>query len=167
MYAPPRAEQKMQFMESLGMLKRASEGQTWILGGDLNLVRNLKEKKGRLRKIIPISEYFIEVIDNLELVDFRTTNGTFTWNNKRTGDRVRTYRLYHFLVLESIMMNGGEIRTMVLPSSGSDHFPIKMEWDSAGVNLCRPFHFEIFWLLQDEFIEKLKECGRKCQPLEE
>ena len=74
----------MKFLESLGMLKLALGGKPWILRGDLNLVRNLDDKKGGIRKLNPISEYLNEVIANLEMVDVRMTNGTFTWNNKIT-----------------------------------------------------------------------------------
>ena len=45
-YGPPRAEQKVKFLESLGMLKLALGGKPWILRGEFNLVRNLDEKKG-------------------------------------------------------------------------------------------------------------------------
>ena len=75
---------KMQFLDSLGTLKRMSKGNPWILGGYFNLVRNLDEKKGGIRQLNPINEYFNEVIDKLELVDVRSNNDTFTWNNKRT-----------------------------------------------------------------------------------
>ena len=50
------------------------------------MIKSLEEKKGVIHQINPISEMFNEVIDNLNLVDVRTTNDNFTWNNKRTGD---------------------------------------------------------------------------------
>ena len=68
-------------------------------------------------------------------MDVRTNNGTFTWNKKRIGDRGIAFWLDRFMVSESIMMNGGELRAVVLPSAGSYHFPIKLEWDIVGVNL--------------------------------
>ena len=58
-------------------------GNPWILGGDFKLVQNLDEKKGGIRKLNPISEYFNEFLANLELVNVIMTNGTFTWNNKK------------------------------------------------------------------------------------
>ena len=54
-------------------------------------------------------------------------------------------------------MNGGELKASVLPSAGSDHWPIKLEWENVGPNLRRPFRFEKFRLLQPNFQEKLKE----------
>ena len=106
------------------MLKLASRGKPWILGWDFNLVKNLDRKNGGIRKLNLISEYFNEFIANLELVDVRMTNGTFTWNNKRIGDRGITCNLDWFLVFESIMMAGGELSAVVLPSVGLDHWPL-------------------------------------------
>ena len=120
-YGPPRVKEKMQFMDSLRMIKGMSEGKPWILGGGFNLIRNLDEKKGGIRHLNPISEYFNEVIDNLELIDVRTNNGIFTWNNKRTGDRGISCRVDHFLVSKTIMMNEEELRATILPSVGSYH----------------------------------------------
>ena len=96
------------------------------------MVISLEEKKGGICQINPISKMFNEVIDNLNLVDARTTNDNFTWNNKRTGDRGITCRLDHFLVLESAIMNKGELKASVLPSIGSNHWPINMEWKKCG-----------------------------------
>ena len=91
------------------------------------------------------------MIDNLELIDVRTNNDTFTWNNKRMGDRGIACRLDHFLVSESIMINGGDLKVSVFPLAGSDHWPIKLEWENVGANLRRPFRFKKFWLLQLDF----------------
>ena len=85
------------------------------------MIRNLDEKKGGIRHLNPISEYFNEVIDNLELIDVRTNNGIFTWYNKRTGDRGISCRLDHFLVSKTIMMNEEELRATIPPSVGSYH----------------------------------------------
>ena len=156
-YGPPKAEKKMQFMDSLGMINSMIEGKPWIIGGEFNLIRNLEEKKGGIRQLNPINDSFNEVIDNLKLVYLRTNNDTFTWNNKRTGDRGIAYHLDCFLVSKSIMMNGGELKALVLPSAGYDHWLIKPEWENVGSNLCRPFSFKKIWLLQPDFQEKLKE----------
>ena len=81
------------------------------------MIRSLEEKKGGIHQINPISEMFNEVIDNLNLVDVRTTNGNFTWNNKITGDRGITSSLDLFLVSESVIMNGGELEAVLAASS--------------------------------------------------
>ena len=104
-------------------------------------------KKGGIRKLNAINDYFNEVIANLELVDVRKTNDIYTWNNKRIGDIGISCLLDHFLVSESIMMARRELNVMLLPSSGSNHWPLSFEWERIGVNLRRPFRFETFWLL--------------------
>ena len=138
-YGPPCSKQKMNFLESLRMLKLEAGIKPWFLGGDFNLVRNLDEKKGGIQKFNHANEYLNEVIENLELVDVRMTNGTYTWNNKKPGDRGISCRLDLLLVSESIIMKGGEMKAPVLPSAGSDHWPISLKWKNVGVNPCRPF----------------------------
>ena len=63
------------------------------------------------------------------------------------------------------MMAGGEVRAMVLPAVGSNHWPISMEWDNVGINPRRPFRFEKIWLLQADFHEKLKEWWEGFPPI--
>ena len=45
------------------------------------------------------------------------------------------------------MKAGGELSVVVLPSAGSDHWPIDLDWESVGVNLGRPFRLEKLWIL--------------------
>ena len=45
-YGAPRAEQKMQFIDSLRMINTLTEGKPCIIGGEFNLIRSLEEKKG-------------------------------------------------------------------------------------------------------------------------
>ena len=129
------------------MINDLTKGKPWIIGGDFNLIRSLEEKKGGIHQLNPRTETFNEVIDTLNLVDVRTNNDNFTWNNKRTRDSGIACRLDRFLVTGSIIMNMGELKASVLPSVGSNHWPIKLEWKNVGPNLRRPFCFEKFWLL--------------------
>ena len=99
------------------------------------------------------------------MIDVRTSNGIFTWNNKQDGDRGIAYRLDRFLILESIMMVGGELRAVVIPAVGLNHWPIILEWDNVGINPRRPFRFEIFWLLQLNLHEKLREWWEGFPPI--
>ena len=86
-YGPPRAEQKTTFLDLLSDTKEIAEGKSWILGGDFNMIRNLEEKKGGIRNLHPANAKFNDLIDDLNLIDVRTSNGIFMWNNKQDGDR--------------------------------------------------------------------------------
>ena len=83
-YGPPRAEQKMSFLESLPEIKEIAEDKSLILGGDFNLIKNLEEKKCGIQNLNPASAHFNDLIEDLNLIDVRTSNGIFTWNNKQT-----------------------------------------------------------------------------------
>ena len=87
-------------MASLRDLKEWVKEDPWIIGGDFNMIRSLEEKKGGVRTISAATNLFNEFIEELNLVDIGTTNGMFTWQNKRTGDRQIASRLDRFLVSE-------------------------------------------------------------------
>ena len=108
---------------------------------------------------------FNAIINDLNLIDVRTSNGIFTWNNKQTGDRRIAYRLDRFFLSESIMMASGNLKVVVLPAAGSDHWPISLEWENVRVNPRRPFRFEKLWLLHPDFHEKLKEWWESSPPI--
>ena len=99
------------------------------------------------------------------MIDVRNSNGIFTWNNKQMGDRGIANRLDWFLLFELVMMAGGDLKVVVLPAIGSDHWPISLEWENFRVNPRRPFRFEKFWLLHSEFHEKLKEWWESSPPI--
>ena len=120
-YGTLKENQKQAFIESLTDLKTLAQNREWIIGGDFNLIRNLDEKKGGIRSLNSASTLFNNTISDLDLIDVRTSNGIFTWNNKQLGDRGIACRLDRFLLTEPVMMAGGNIRASVLPAAGSDH----------------------------------------------
>ena len=54
-------------------------------------------------------EEFREILSQSSLVDLETRDGWFTWNNKRGGDHLVTYRMDRFPVSENITRGSGEI----------------------------------------------------------
>ena len=81
-YGPSKVDQKQAFIESITDLKTLAQNRAWIIGGDFNLIRNLDEKKGGIRNLNSTSTPFNNTISDLDLIDVRTSNGIFTWNNK-------------------------------------------------------------------------------------
>ena len=63
------------------------------------------------------------------------------------------------------MMVGGNLKAVILPAAGLDHWPIRLEWDNGGVNPHRLFRFEKFWLLQPDFQEKLTDWWEISPPI--
>jgi hypothetical protein len=50
------------------------------------------------------AEEFSKFIDTVEMVDLKTKNGQFTWNNKRMSQHQVETRLDRFLVSELVIM---------------------------------------------------------------
>ena len=73
----------MALLNSIKTIISLAGNQYWIIGRDFNMITSLEEKKGGNRKLDEESKYFIDLIDDLSLVDIETTNGNHTWTNKR------------------------------------------------------------------------------------
>ena len=72
-------------------------------------------------------------------------------------------RLDRFLVSKTIMNIDVFIEAKIMPSLGSDHWPIRLEVDIKNNLGKKPFRFEDFWLRDPEFIKKWKNGGCKAQ----
>lgn len=102
-------------------------------------------------------EMFNDMIDDLRLVDIQTINGICTWNNRRGGKNQIASRLDRFLISETIMNKDFFVEAKIMPSLGSDHWPIRLEVDIKRNRGRRPFRFETFWLRDPGFIKKMEE----------
>lgn len=56
-----------------------------IISGDFDVIRHLKEKNGGQKKINKCIEDFKNFVEDLKLVNCTTTNGVYTWTNRRSG----------------------------------------------------------------------------------
>ena len=135
-------DDKLQFLDSLVDLRDRHVGVPWIIGGDFNMIKSLLEKKGGTRTLCKDSIAFQTFIDNMKLVETETSNGLFTWNNKRGGDSLVASKLDRFIILEDLILNNKEIAASILPFGGSDHWPVQLEVKGIGTPSNRPFRFE-------------------------
>lgn len=78
-------QEKMQFLEEIYYTSPLVGGEYWIIGRDFNMITSLREKRGGLRRLEVENLAFCQCIQDLNLVDLDTNNGTYTWNNKRGG----------------------------------------------------------------------------------
>jgi len=78
----------------------------------------------------------------LKLVDLETTNGIFSWNNKRGGASHVASKLDRFLISEDLLFSGPNLNAFILPFGGLDHWPVQLEASFIRTPRNRPFRFE-------------------------
>ena len=66
------------------------------------------------------------MIGSLNLIDVKTSNGIFTWNNQRCGGEAISEGLDRFLVSCYWMNNRLLTSSEILDWRGFDHWPIKL-----------------------------------------
>ena len=64
---------------------------------------------------------FQSFTNNMNLVESDSSNGLFTWNNKRGGEGLVASTLDRFMISEDLMFLNSEITARVIPFGGSDH----------------------------------------------
>jgi hypothetical protein len=76
-------EEKRRMLLDLENLKAHSNNLHWILVENFNIITTLVEKKGGTRGLDRDAKDFSSFIDTVEMVDIKTSNVQFTWNNKQ------------------------------------------------------------------------------------
>eukprot|EP00253_Pinus_taeda_P013020 PITA_13020 len=163
-YFPQDLHQKLEVLEALTALNANRLHPLWISGGDYNIITSLTEKKGGRMKLEEDSTGLKEFIQNNQLIDLQTSNGLFTWTNKRRGPHHIASRLDRFLISDNAIHLGGALHASILPQGGSDHWPIMLQWISPGKQSNRPFHFESFWFTNPDFKRMVQAVWKSFTP---
>eukprot|EP00253_Pinus_taeda_P018086 PITA_18086 len=160
LYVPVHYEEKKECWRSLSDFLEQINPTNLVIGGDLNIILDPKEKKGGIQSRDPFSRTVGNLIQRWDLVDFKPVKGKFTWMNNRTGENHISARLDRFLINSSLMMDSRIVFTKILPKLTSDHKPIliclKKEEDLGPL----PFRFSPLWAGKDGFIETVQEAWR-------
>lgn len=122
------------------------------------MIKSLTKKEGT-RVLGKDSLAFQTFIDKMKLVDIVTSNGIFTWNNKRGGESQVAYKLDRFIILEDLMFNDKEMVASMLPFGGADHWPVQLGVHGIGTPRNKAFRFENIWLTHPDFINNI---GKWC-----
>lgn len=124
-----------------------------VIAGDLNILLDLKEKRGGNNNkdlLLPLVE---DIIQQWDLLDLKPKKGRYTWNNNRTGVAHISARLDRFLVQSTLLMDKRIVSTRILPKLTSDHKPILLQLDEEETLGPIPFRFSPLWIEQEGFME--------------
>jgi hypothetical protein len=122
------------------------------------------EKKGGTRRLDRDVEDFSTFVDIVEMVDIKTSNGQFTWNNKWINQHQILTRLDKFLVSDSIILQGLNLYCNILPWGGLDHLPVQLESNFQTTPKNKHFRFEKFWIEHPTFKENISQWWWEPQP---
>eukprot|EP00253_Pinus_taeda_P028676 PITA_28676 len=153
MYVPVHYEEKRECWKTLSDFLYYNNPRNIIIGGDLNIILDPKEKRGGTYSRDP----FLTIVENIilqrDLVDFKPVKGKYIWTNNRTGENHIAARLDRFLISNSIMMGKRIVINKILPKLSSDHKPVllclKDEEDLGPL----PFRFSPLWVEREGFFE--------------
>lgn len=156
-YVPNNVGEKKLCWDSIKNLADLENLENTIIVGDLNLTLLSLEKRGGSIVRDPARELAEDLMQDLDLIDIKPTNGKFTWSNKRVGLGYIAARLDRFLVQSSFLLLGLEARMCILHSSVSDHKPISLELLTPKDLGPIPFRFSSLWTKETDFMEKVRD----------
>jgi hypothetical protein len=77
-YGSQQLDEKLIFMQQLKHIVEQVHPHLWIMGGEFNLITSLAKKRGGIRRLDQDHMLFKDFIQNHQLIDLETSNGTFT-----------------------------------------------------------------------------------------
>ena len=128
------------------------------------MITKMGERRGGRLRADQDSAHFKDFIANSWLIDIPFSNGTFTWNNKRTGNQQIASKLDRFLISDNAIHLGGDLLASILPQIGLDHWPIMLHWQNVGLQYKKPFKFEAFWLTHASFRDIVTQAWQSYTP---
>lgn len=117
---------------------------------------DLKEKLGGSRKITQVQKDFLNFIESNNQLDVKTSNGIYTWNNRRKGFTNIAERLDRYLVSEDWLQENLIAKSTIHPVAISDHFPITLTINEDSKPAKRQFRFEKMWLRAHDLPDLMK-----------
>lgn len=127
-------------------------GVPWCLGGDFNVVKSPKERRGTSHYTQNM-QMFNNFIEEWGLVDLPLRGAKYTWTNNQSSKVCS--RLDRFLLLMD-WLDFKAVSQETIPCSGSDHVPVLLAINARDSGPC-PFKFELMWLEVAGFKELIKE----------
>ncbi|XP_058747086.1 uncharacterized protein LOC131620082 [Vicia villosa] len=141
-------KKKTLWNDLLVTMERFKDGE-WVMGGDFNAIKNVRERKGRAvmynnREAV----LFADFINKSSLVDIPCKGKKFSWFS---GDGKSRSRIDRFLLSNNVVNKWEIIRQFIGDRDISDHCPIWLLSDKSNWG-PKPFRFNNEWFSSESFI---------------
>ncbi|GJX12520.1 zinc finger, CCHC-type containing protein [Tanacetum coccineum] len=156
-YVPQDSADKLILWNRLTYFMHRHNG-SFILFGDLNVVRNNQERLGSIVSRLEVV-HFNSFIDSTSLVDLPIGARLYTWMNKAD---TKLSKLGRFLIFEDDLEALPDIRITTLDWLWSDHNPILLHFIKLDFGLIR-FKLYNLWLSRDSFDDLIKSEWTKLE----
>ncbi|KAH0693029.1 hypothetical protein KY290_021200 [Solanum tuberosum] len=135
-----------------------SRTESWLVGGDFNVILNAEEKLGGLPFTFTEASDFAHCINNCALTDLQSIGSQYTWWNGKIEEDCIIKKLDRILVNQEFLELMPSSKVQHLIRQGSDHAPLLVECNLADMNVIKPFKFFNFWTKHPEYLEVVKEA---------
>eukprot|EP00253_Pinus_taeda_P022648 PITA_22648 len=123
----------------------------------------IQETKCATNHMVNISKKLGKPIDFIEVASQGWEGGITTlWDTKVVS--ILSMEATRSFIATEVQIIGITVDSDILPSGGSDHWPISLEATFLGTPRNKPFRFEKFWLQHPNFVKLLEKWW--CEPLD-
>lgn len=156
-YGPIKTKENLSTWMSIENQMKELKQLLMILCGDFNVILDIGEKNGGLKKINRNIQDLKDLVEDNGLVECATSNGTYTWTNKRRGFTRILERLDRFFISPCLLNDNFQIEALTLPISFSDHFPVNLEIKVNEGPIKTTFKFESMWWRDEILVDHLEK----------
>ncbi|XP_058776524.1 uncharacterized protein LOC131650829 [Vicia villosa] len=148
-YSPCLLIKKIALWKKLLELKETFKDGEWIMGGNFNVIKNTRERKGQGVYVHKRDmDLFSEFIDRSALVNIPCKGKKFSWFS---GDGKSMSKIHHFIVSNDVVTRWEIMGQFIGDRDISDHCPIWILKDQRNRG-PKPFKFNNEWFSFDSFI---------------
>lgn len=129
----------------------------WIILVYLNIYGDALDKIGGRGADEKKIEEFHTLLSSCNLLDLKTPENSFTWNNKRCGEHNIKEKIDWVLSNPEKMELYPKASVLYDPACGSDHSSIILKLDRIEKKMRNIFRFEPSWLENEEYLRLRKD----------
>ncbi|GLJ26421.1 hypothetical protein SUGI_0509500 [Cryptomeria japonica] len=151
-YGPIQNRDNRRIWNEIELYLKAIPNQICIIGGDFIAILDHNNKRGGRRIISQSERDFCDWVHKTNVMEIKTVEDTYTWNNMRRGFSHIAEKLDRFFLRGSLIDFHNSLSTDILPILGLDHYPIQLSISEEVKPKRCPFKFEQMWLKDDKVL---------------